>query len=448
MDDRRKFELILDNIADGVFTINTDWRIELFNKAAERITGFSAEEAIGRVCREVFRTNVCDYDCAIRRALETGEPVTNYEVIITRKDGIQIPVSVSASILIDDDGGIMGAVETFRDISQLKWLEMELQERYQFGQLIGKSRRMQEIFEQIEMLAENDVTVLIQGETGTGKGVIARAIHLNSHRADGPFVTVNCAALPEPLLESELFGHVKGAFTGAVADKPGRFELADGGTIFLDEIGEIPTHVQAKLLRAIEDKEFERIGGTKTIKVDVRIIAATNKDLREEVKAGRFREDLFYRLNVISIEVPPLRERREDIPLLVRFFIDRFNGEFGKQIEGISQQAMDLILRYNWPGNVRELENAIEHAFVHCRGGLIMPEHLPLEIRKGDSFPGIAPFFNLQPGENPLEAAERAVIIRVLEETGWRVGKAAEILGISRPTLWRKMKRYGIKKRE
>ncbi|HEX29294.1 TPA: PAS domain-containing protein, partial [Candidatus Poribacteria bacterium] len=277
MDDRRKFELILDNIADGVFTINTDWRIELFNKAAERITGFSAEEAIGRVCREVFRTNVCDYDCAIRRALETGEPVTNYEVIITRKDGIQIPVSVSASILMDDDGGIMGAVETFRDISQLKWLEMELQERYQFGQLIGKSRRMQEIFEQIEMLAENDVTVLIQGETGTGKGVIARAIHLNSHRADGPFVTVNCAALPEPLLESELFGHVKGAFTGAVADKPGRFELADGGTIFLDEIGEIPTHVQAKLLRAIEDKEFERIGGTKTIKVDVRIIAATNK---------------------------------------------------------------------------------------------------------------------------------------------------------------------------
>ncbi|HID56742.1 TPA: PAS domain-containing protein [Candidatus Poribacteria bacterium] len=446
MDEMRKFGLILDSIADGVFTINTDWRIELFNRAAERITGFSAEEAIGMVCREVFRSNVCDYDCAIRRALETGEPVTNYEVIITRKDQVQIPVSVSASILMDDKGRIIGAVETFRDISQLKWLEMELQERYQFDQLIGKSPQMQEIFEQIGMLAENDVTVLIQGETGTGKGVIARAIHLNSHRADGPFVTVNCAALPEPLLESELFGHVKGAFTGAVADKPGRFELANGGTIFLDEIAEIPTHVQAKLLRAIEDKEFERIGGTETVKVDVRIIAATNRDLREEVKAGRFREDLFYRLNVISIKVPPLRERREDIPLLVRFFIDRFNGEFGKQIEGISQQAMDLILRYNWPGNVRELENAIEHAFVHCRGSLIMPEHLPPEIRRSDLFPGIAPFFNLRPGEKPLEAAQKAVIIKVLEETGWRIGEAADILGISRPTLWRKMKRYGIKR--
>jgi PAS domain S-box-containing protein len=446
MDDRRKFEVILDSIADGVFTINSDWRIELFNKAAERITGFSADEAIGKVCREIFRTNVCDYDCAIRRALETGEPVTNYEVIITRKDGIQIPVSVSASLLKDDNGRIIGAVETFRDISELKWLELELQERYQFDQIIGRSPKMREIFEQIKMLAENDVTVLIQGETGTGKGMIARAIHLNSLRADGPFVTVNCAALPESLLESELFGHVKGAFTGAVADRPGRFELADGGTIFLDEIGEIPLHVQAKLLRVIEAKEFERVGGTETIKADVRIIAATNRNLYEEVKAGRFREDLYYRLNVVSIKVPPLRERREDIPLLVSFFIERFNHEFGKQIEGVSQQTMDLLLGYDWPGNVRELENAIEHAFVHCRGELVMPDHLPQEIRRTSAYPGVTPLFELPSGENPLEAAEKAVIIRVLEETGWHMGKTAEILGISRPTLWRKMRKYGIKK--
>ena len=443
--DERRFEVILDSIADGVFTVDTEWRIELFNAAAERITGYKAEEAIGRVCREILRANLCDYDCPIRRAIETGEPVTNCEAVITRKDGSLLPISVSASVIRDEEGRIVGAVETFRDISELKMLEIELLDAFQFAGMVGRSRKMQEVFELIEMLAQNDVTVLIQGETGTGKSLVARAIHFLSPRGDGPFVVVNCPSIPETLFESELFGHVKGAFTGAISDKPGRFELADGGTLFLDEVAEIPTHVQAKLLRAIEDKEFERVGGSRTIKVDVRIIAATNRDLKAEVEAGRFREDLYYRLNVVTIRIPPLRERREDIPLLVQFFVEKFNAKFGKEIKGVSEGAMDLLLRYDWPGNVRELENAIEHAFVRCSGDVIGPEHLPPEVR-GGTYPGGEGFEIELLGDDPLGEAERAVILRALEKAGWRINEAARLLRISRATLWRKMRKYGISK--
>jgi len=429
-----------------VFTIDTNWRIENFNAAAEKITGFAAEEAIGKVCREIFRTNICDYDCAIRRVLETNEPVTNYEVVIIRKDSVKLPLSVSASVLRDEEGNITGAVETFRDISQIRWLATQLQERYHFGNIISKSDAMLEIYDLIETVSQNDVTILLQGETGTGKGLVAKAIHYNSPRKDKPFITVNCAALPEPLLESELFGHVKGSFTSAIADKPGKFELANGGTIFLDEIGEIHSAIQAKLLRVTEDKEFERVGGTKTIKVDVRIVAATNRDLRDEVKQGKFREDLFYRLNVITIKIPPLRERREDIPLLIQYFIEKYNEQFGKEIEGVSQHSIDLMLDYDWEGNIRELENAIEHAFVHCRSKLIMPEHLPEEVRRSSSYAGISAPIDPTSSENPLEAAEKTVIFRVLEETKWNIGKTSQILKVSRPTLWRKMKKYEVSK--
>ena len=443
---QNKFEVILNSIADGVFTIDTNWRIESFNAAAERITGFTAKEAIGKVCREIFRTNICDYDCAIRRSLETNAPVTNYEVVIIRRDGLKLPVSVSASILHDEEGNIVGSVETFRDISQIQWLTTQLQERYQFENIIGKSHAMQEIYDYIETVSQNEVTSLILGETGTGKGLVAKAIHYHSPRAGGPFVTVSCAALPEALLESELFGHVKGSFTGAIADKPGRFELAKGGTIFLDEIGEIPPAIQAKLLRVTDDKEFERVGGTKTIKVNARIIAATNRDLRDEVKQGKFREDLFYRLNVVAIKIPPLRERREDIPLLIQYFLEKYNEDFTKEIEGLSQHSIDLMLDYDWVGNVRELENAIEHAFVHCGSRLIMPEHLPAEVRRGSSYAGISTMLSPASEANPLEEAEKMVILRVLEQTRWNIGKAAQILKLSRPTLWRKMKKYEISK--
>jgi len=359
---------------------------------------------------------------------------------------VKIPVSVSASILHDDEGNVIGAVETFRDISQIQWLTTQLQERYHFENIIGKSSAMLEIYDLIETVSQNDINILIQGETGTGKGLVAKAIHYHSHRADKPFITVNCAALPETLLESELFGHVKGSFTSAIADKPGRFELANGGTIFLDEIGEIPSAIQAKLLRVTDDKEFERVGGTKTIKVDVRIVAATNRDLRDEVKQRQFRQDLFYRLNVFTITIPPLRERHEDIPLLIQYFIEKYNEEFTKEIEGIAQHAMALMLGYDWSGNVRELENAIEHAFVHCRSKLIMPEHLPEAIRKTSSYAGISAPLEPTSSENPLEDAEKTVILRVLEETRWNIGKTAQILKLSRPTLWRKMKKYEISK--
>jgi len=447
MSGQSQFEVILNSIADGVFTIDTNWRIKSFNAAAERISGFEAKEAIGKVCRRIFRTNVCDYDCAIRRAVEHGKSVTNYDLEIIRKNGLRLPVSASASVLRNDEGDIIGGVETFRDISQIRWMKEELEDKFSFENIIGKSHEMQKIYGLIESISQNDVTSLIQGETGTGKDLVAKAIHYNSRRSKYPFITVNCAALPESLLESELFGHVKGSYTGAIDDKPGRFQIANGGTIFLDEIGELSPAIQAKLLRVTENKEFERIGDSKTIKVDVRIIAATNRDLREEVEKKRFRKDLFYRLSVITIKMPPLREKREDIPLLIQHFLGKYNKEFRKEIQGVSQHAMDLMLDYDWPGNVRELENAIEHAFVHCRKKLIMCEHIPDEIKKSSSFGGISALSTLTSEENPLQAAEKAVIIKVLEETGWNMGKTTEILKISRPTLWRRMKKYGIRKK-
>jgi len=438
-----KLKAILDQIADGVFVIDKDWRIEFFNAAAEKITGFSAKEAIGKKCRDILRSNVCDYNCVVRHVLDTGKPVINYENEIVRKDNRSIPISESASLLRDEEANVIGAIITFRDLSQIKQLTEELQTRYQFDNIIGKSYLMQEIYDLIEIVADSDATVLIQGESGTGKELIAEAIHYNSKRADKPLVKINCSALPESLLESELFGHVKGAFTDAINDRVGRFEMADGGSLFLDEIGEISQKTQVKLLRVLERQEFERVGETKSIKVDVRLISATNLNLREEVQKGNFRDDLFYRLNVVMINVPPLRDRREDIPLLIEHFIQQFNYETGKNVKGVSSKSMDLLIDYSWPGNVRELENAIEHAFVHCQGGLIVPEHLPDEIRKRNPILDIT-----QISDDPLATAEKEVILNILDRTGWHIGKTAEKLKLSRTTLWRRMKKYGISRDE
>jgi PAS domain S-box-containing protein len=337
--ERDKLDAILNSITDGVFTIGEDWRVLSFNRAAERITGTSADQAIGRHCRDVFQSDACLESCPLKRTLDTGEPLYDVEIGIAAKDGRKIPVGVSTALLYDVDGVVIGGVATFRDLSKVKELTKALEGRYSFHNLIGKSKPMQELYDLMENVAGSDATVLIQGESGTGKELVARAIHYNGPRKDHPFVAVNCAALPEPLLESELFGHEKGAFTGAVRRKTGRFEWAEGGTLFLDEVAEMSPVLQAKLLRVLDQRSFERVGGTETLQVDVRIIAATNRTLAEAVAQGAFRQDLFYRLNVVPIVLPPLSERREDIPLLADHFIHTFNAKMDKAIRRVSQEA-------------------------------------------------------------------------------------------------------------
>ncbi|HID32884.1 MAG TPA: PAS domain-containing protein [bacterium (Candidatus Stahlbacteria)] len=432
-----EFWTILNAIGDGVFTVNTNWIITNFNPAATQITGYHPDEAIGKPCHEIFRSRSCRTNCPLRRAIETGERVVNYEMEIETRDGRTIPISLSTGLLINEEGEIVGGVETFRDLSTLRRLGEALKEKYSFGNIIGKDPKMQRIYDLITTISTTDVTVLIQGDTGTGKDLVARAIHYNSPRKEKPFIKVSCAALPETLLESELFGYRKGAFTGAVKDKPGRFELADKGTIFLDEVGDLPLSVQVKLLRVLEEQSFEPLGGTKTEKVDVRIIAATNQDLRVLVREGKFRDDLYYRLHVVSINLPPLRERSGDIPLLIHHFIARFNRRMQKNITRVSQEVMNILIDYPWPGNIRQLEHTIEHAFVHCSGKTILPEHLPDEILTKQK-----PI--LSDPVKPLAEVEKDLILETLKRFRGNRKKTAQALGISRVTLWRWMKKYNL----
>lgn len=382
--------------------------------------------------------------CALKYTFNTGEPLSNYEAIIRNRAGTPIPISFSTAFLKDEDGNIIGGVEIFRDLSIVKNLIEQLQDKYSFGNIIGKNHKMQKIYDLIQQVAHTDTTILITGESGTGKELIARSIHYNSSRKDKPFIKVDCASLVESLLESELFGHVKGAFTGAISDKAGRFEFADGGTIFLDEIGNIGLLAQAKLLRILQDGEFERVGESKTKKMDVLVIAATNIDIKKAVREKKFREDLYYRLKVVSINLPPLRERKEDIPLMVKHFIDKFNKTMGKEVVNVFPKVMDMLMRYNYPGNVRELENIIEHAFIRCNGNTIFPHHLPDDFLHDEK-----DFLeDILKGKRPLENLERRLIFRVLDETNWAYQEAASRLGISRATLWRKIKGHGIKKED
>ena len=433
-----RLQSILNSIADGVFTVGTNWLITSFNPSAERITGYKKKDVIAKPCSTVFGSEVCSKDCPLRKTIETGNTITNFEMCIINAKGKKIPVSVSTALLIDGEGEIIGGVETFRDLTVLKQLTNELKGKYSFGNIVGKNPKMQELYNLIESVSNTNSTVLILGETGTGKDLVARAIHYNSPRRDKPFIKVSCAALPESLLESELFGHKKGAFTGAVRDKAGRFKLADGGTIFLDEVGEIPVSVQVKLLRVLEEQEFEALGDTKSTKVDVRIIAATNRNLKEAIKEGKFREDLFYRLNVFPVYLPPLRERKDDIPLLVERFIKKFNKETGRNILAVSKKALELLLDNIWTGNVRQLENVIEYAFVHCNGRTIQVQHLPEEIKLGKEKDVVLDI------DSPLEEIEKRIIISVLKKNDYDREKTAHALRISRTTLWRKMKKYGI----
>ena len=439
-----KTDIILDSINDGLFTTGPDFKITFFNKAAQELLGYKPNEVLGKHCRAILKCEACKQGCALQHTFETGEMLTNYEAIVRNKKGEPIPSSFSTALLKGEDGKVIGGVEIFRDLSLVKNLIEQLQGKYSFDNIVGKNHGMQKIYALIQQVAPTDATVLITGESGTGKEMIAGTIHYNSARREKPFVKVDCASLVENLLESELFGHVKGAFTGAISDKVGRFESADGGTIFLDEIGNIGLAAQAKLLRVLQDGEFERVGESKTRRADVRIIAATNIDLKKAVREKRFREDLYYRLKVILIHLPPLRHRKDDIPLLVKHFVDKFNKSMGKEVVNVFPKVMESLIKYNYPGNIRELENIIEHAFIRCNGNTIFPHHLP-----DDFFHDETDFIeNILKSKNPLDALERKLILKVLDETNWAYQDAASRLGISRATLWRKIKTLAIRKED
>jgi PAS domain S-box-containing protein len=433
-------ESILESISDGVFTVDRDWRIASFNRAAEKITGVARRDAVGQPCCDVFRASMCENDCALRRTMHDGRPVVSQSAFIVNAAGRRVPVSVSTAILRNAEGRVIGGAETFRDLSLIEELRKELAGRFQLGDIVSRSPLMRRLFDLLPPLAQSDATALIRGETGTGKELLARALHDLGPRRNKPFVPVHCGALPDTLLESELFGYVKGAFTGAARDKPGRFARAEGGTVFLDEIGDISPALQVRLLRVLQERTFEPLGGTHTCRADVRIVAATHRDLATMVRDGLFREDLFYRLNVIQLELPPLRARREDIPLLADHFVARFNRLQGKTVTGVATEALAPLMAHDWPGNVRELENVIERAFVLCVGGAVERRHLPPEL-VGAPQAAPTPAGRM---DDHKRAAERSAILAALERCGNNRLAAARELGVHKCTLFRKIKALGL----
>jgi PAS domain S-box-containing protein len=436
---RAATEIILESISDGVFTVDHEWRITSFNRAAEEITGIPRDEAIGRRCSEVFRANMCEVDCALRRTMDTGTPIINQSAFIIDAEGHRIPISVSTALLRDGAGHVIGGAETFRDLSVVEELRKELEGRFELGDMVSRSASMRKIFDVLHQVAASDSTILIQGETGTGKELLARAIHNLSARREGPFIAINCGALPDTLLESELFGYKAGAFTGAQKDKPGRFALAEGGTLFLDEIGDVSPALQVRLLRVLQERVYEPLGGTDSVKADVRVITATNKDLATLVREGSFRQDLFYRINVVRLDLPPLRRRKEDIPLLAEHFIARFNKLQGKSVEGVNQEVMAILMAHDYPGNIRELENIIEHAFVLGPERLIEPRHLPedLALRAGSRA-------SSADVSSTLRAVEAHAIMEALKRNDYNRLATAKELSMHKTTLFRKMKSFGL----
>lgn len=430
---------ILESISDGVFTVDLEWRITSFNRAAEEITGIARNVAIGRLCSDVFRSNMCGSDCALKQTLMTLKPVIGKAGYIIKGDGTRIPISVSTAVLKDAQGNIIGGAETFRDLTEIEELRCELKGRFQEGDIVSRSPVMQKLMDVLPAIAASPSTVLLLGETGTGKELMARAIHSLSTRSRGPFVAVNCGALPDNLLESELFGCKAGAYTGAIKDRPGRFSIADGGTIFLDEIGDISQAMQIRLLRVLQERTYEPLGSSKTEISDVRVIVATNKDLSTQMRNGDFREDLYYRINVVRIEIPPLRRRKEDIPLLSEHFINRFNRLQNKKIDGITNEALSLLMAHDWPGNVRELENVIERSFIMCSYGMINICHLPEELVLGDK--NLASATDMKSVQDMLEVR---TVLSALEKNKGNRSAAAKDLGIHKTTLFRKIKRLGI----
>ena len=435
----RNLEAIFDSVQDGIVSVDMGMLVTHTNEAIEQFFLVPSEKMLGRSLHEVAESRLPSCLDVIKKTIETSEPVREFRTEMTGQDGHPRIVVINCSPLIDRDATFLGVVLVLRDISRITDLERTLNERRQFHKIIGKSVDMQEMYTRIEALAETDTTVLITGESGTGKELVADAIHYSGSRALKPFVKVYCAALSENLLESELFGHVAGAFTGALKAKPGRFELADGGTIFLDEIGDLSQALQIKFLRVLQEREFERVGGTKAVKIDVRVIAATNSMLADKIQKGLFREDLYFRLNVMEMLLPPLTQRIEDIPLLVSHFCEKFNAKFKRKVQGVSDQVMRLFVNYNWPGNVRELENVLERSFILCNTDTITTDHISLQLKE------------TMPIDTAGETLECSVssdqMLDALEKTKWNRTKAAQLLGISRRTFYRKLKDFDLLKK-
>lgn len=434
-------EIILESISDGVFTVDHNWRIMTFNRAAEEITGTSREEAIGRYCWEVFRSNMCEGACALKRTMKEGKSFVSSSTYIINNQQKRIPISVSTAPLRSERGEILGGVETFRDHSLVEELRRELTGSYQVGDMVSRSKAMKKIFNILPRVAESDSTVLIEGETGTGKELMASAVHNLSLRRDEPFLAINCGALPDTLLESELFGYKAGAFTGADKDKPGLFAASGKGTIFLDEIGDTSSAFQVRLLRVLEEKEFQPLGSVEKIKTEARIIAATNRDLEEMVQSGEFRRDLFYRINIIRFQLPRLQERMEDIPLLIERFVRKMNRFKGKSVSGVSKEAIAVLLAHDYPGNIRELENIIEHGFVLCSEGEIGLSYLPAYLFKKENTEQSQHHSSI--GES-VRVTEEERILEALKKNNYNRSAAAKELGIHKSTLFRKLKKYSI----
>lgn len=435
------FKVILSSIADGVFTVDSNRVITSFNPAAEKISGIPATKAIGKRCFDIFHSDICE-ECPLGETLKTGVEVIDRLVNIINNSGERIPISISTAILQDDDGNILGAVETFRDLSTIENLRKELDKKYSFEDIISKSPQIHRLFAILPDIAESESSVLIQGPSGSGKELFALAIHNLSPRKDNAYVVINCGTLPVQLFESELFGYIRGAFTDAKRDKKGKLTLANHGTVFFDEIGDLPMPTQVKLLRLLQQREYEPLGGASPVKADIRIVAASNHNLKKLVAQGKFRDDLYFRLAVVKFELPPLRERREDIPYLVDHFIKKFNARRGKNIISVAPEVMNILLKHDFPGNIRELENIIEYGFVVCKESIIQVEHLPAEL--------------IQPNESgSIEKQMKSIsLIRTINEQNQlesalikhngHISKVAAELGIHRTTLWRKLKKYNI----
>ena len=431
-----QYQIILDHITDGVYALDLNWRVTYFNRAAEKITGIPKNEAIGRPCFEVFRSNVCERNCVLRETFDTGSPILNRPIYIIRADKRRIPISTTTTLLRDGNKKTIGGVVTFRDLSDISELRRKLSKQHSYEDIVSKSACMHKIFSILPQISKSHSTVLIEGASGTGKELIARAIHGDSLCKKGPFVAVNCGALPDTLVESELFGYKAGAFTDAKTDKPGRFEQARDGTLLLDEIGDISSSMQVRLLRVLENKTYEPLGSNEPVSTNARIIAATHSNLEELVKNGAFRKDLYYRINVVKLSLPSLADRKEDIPLLADHFIERFNHLTGKNIAGMSQRAMATLMLHQWPGNIRELENAIEHAFVLCRENILrvacLPEHILPLTALNPILPGLT-----------LKEIEKRAIHQALERNQGKKVATAKELGIDKNTLRRKILRLG-----
>ncbi len=454
---------VLQMMPSGLVALDRESRVRIWNSAMEKITGYSSDEVVGEKCSFLNCAKCAKSLDAASKVGVDGAPdiddcgglVENMECAIYSKSGELIPILKNARILLDDAGQSIGIVETITDLRYRKSLEKEIEAwrgsvstSAGMGMLVGNGYKMRDVYDRIQLAAQSDATVLIHGDTGTGKELAANAIHMNSSRRDKPFVKLNCSALSESLLESELFGHVKGAFTGAVRDKIGRFEAANGGTIFMDEIGDISPLIQLKLLRVIQERVYERVGDMKPHTADVRVIVATHRNLRELVSAGKFREDFYYRIKVFDILMPSLMDRKEDIPILCSAFMERFRRATGKAIKDVSEDVNHVFMDHCWPGNVRELENAMEHAFVTCQGNVIEVKDLPREIRQSEMRQAecrsrVSDIASLRKASG-YRVASKEELIAVLDDCGWNKAEAARRLGLERSTVWRRMKKWGI----